>query len=148
MTDTTPPSIDRGACSSYRNYQDDVRPQYNSLSFSVNGRSSSSRTLVASGDPCWPQIAALCGPLTQGTTPRWIAPTTKSCGGRSKAKAVHFDVVPRERKAAPDGLDRRVGGHRERIAEGPRHHTLYPSGWEPLFSWGDGGFLCLRCSVG
>ena len=77
--------FDTALVQSVRSLQDEIRPQYTSLSFPVNGRSSSSRTLLAYGNPCWPQIPRLAGPQTQGMTPRWIAPTTKSSGGRSKA---------------------------------------------------------------
>lgn len=45
---------------------------------------------------------------------------------RQMYKAVHFDVVSIRAKAAPDGLDQRAGGHRERIAEGISSHTSAP----------------------
>ena len=58
------------------------------------------------------------------------------------SKAAYYSVVSVCAEAAPDGLDQRVGGHRERIAEGKSSHTSAPLPLENAsVSRGYGGVL-------
>ena len=59
-----------------------------------------------------------------------------------RSKAAYHSVVSIYAEAAPDGLDQRVGGHRERIAEGKSSHTSAPLPLENAsVSRGYGGVL-------
>ena len=58
------------------------------------------------------------------------------------SKAAYYSVVSVCAEAAPDGLDQRVGGHRERIVEGKSSHTSAPLPLENAsVSRGYGGVL-------
>ena len=59
-----------------------------------------------------------------------------------RSKAAYHSVVSIYAEAAPDGLDQRVGGHRERIAGGiPVIRRLHYRWKNASVSWGYGGVL-------
>ena len=76
-------------------------------------------------------------------SPLRLAEGLSEVGRMGKEKAACFSVVSAIGvKAAPAGLDRRVGGHRERIVEGISSHTSAPLPLENAFVlWGYGGVL-------